>query len=104
MRELLKTVKDSGRTRLRDLSNSIKDDDYNLWMEEKKKIERQIEELDRAEFSASIGCRLCGRQDLDLVFNPCNGQWYCEDCYTFNQEGYKKDPHPYEPDWRKLYP
>ena len=104
MRELLKAAHNSEWWKLRNLSNSINKSDYNLWMEETKRIERQIEELDRALFRTPIGCRLCGRQDLDLVFNPCNSHWYCEDCYTFNQEGFKKDPHPYEPDWRKLYP
>jgi len=104
MRELLKAAQVSERRRLRDKSASIKINDFDLWMIEKKKIERQIEELDRAEFRAPIGCRVCGRQDLDLVFNPCNTQWFCEGCYTFNQEAYKKDPHPYGLDWKDLYP
>jgi hypothetical protein len=104
MRELLKAVKDSERTRLCEVSDSIEKSNYNLWLEEKNRIERQIEELDRSGFRAPIGCRLCGRQDLDLVFNPCDNVWYCEECYAFNQEYYKNNPHPYEPDWRKLYP
>ena len=104
MRELLKAAKDSERIRLRDMSNSVDIDNFELKNQEENRIERIIEKLDRAEFRSPIGCRLCGRQDLDLVFNPCNSRWYCEDCYTFNQEGFKKDPHPYEPDWRKLYP
>ena len=104
MRELLKAAQTSERRRLREMSNIIDIEDYELRGKEEVRIERLIEELDRARRSAPIGCRVCGRQDLDLVFNPCNSQWYCEVCYTFNQEGYKKDPHPYEPDWRKLYP
>lgn len=104
MREMLKAAQVSESRRLRDLSNSLKVDDFSLWMDEKKRLEEQIEGLVRARRRAPIGCRVCGRQDLDLVFNPCSNQWYCEGCYTFNQEYYKKNPHPYELDWRKLYP
>ena len=104
MRELLKAAQISERRELRDKSNSVDIDDFNLRMKEEDKIERQIEELDRARHSAPIGCRVCGRQDLDLVFNPCSGKWFCEGCYKFNQEYYKENPHPCEPDWRKLYP
>ena len=104
MRKLLKASLVSERRKLREISSLIEIDDIDLWVAEKKKIERQIEELDRAGFRAPLGCRLCGCQNLDLVFNPCNSQWFCERCYTFNQEDYKREPHPYEPDWRKLYP
>lgn len=104
MRELLKAAQVSERRRLRKLSHSISDSDLNSWLAEKKKIERLIEELDRNRRAAPIGCRVCGRQDLDLVFNPFGSEWFCEGCYTFNQEYYKKNPHPWEPDWRKLYP
>lgn len=104
MRELLKNAKDSERRRLREMSDSVDEKDYNYWMERKKEIERQIEELDRSRFRAPISCRLCGRQDLDLVFNPCDSVWYCEGCYAFNQEYYKKNPHSFERDWSKIYP
>ena len=104
MRELLKAAQVSERRRLRDKSNSVKIKDFDLRMKEEDRIERQIEELERVRRSSPIGCRVCGRLDLDLVFNPYSSQWYCEGCYTFNQEYYKKNPHPYEPDWRKLYP
>jgi hypothetical protein len=104
MRELLKAAQTTERRRLRDLSNSINFEDFELKCREENRIERMIEELDRTRRSSPIGCRICGRQDLDLVFNPYGSEWYCENCYTFNQEYYKKNPHPYEPDWRKLYP
>lgn len=104
MREVLRTAVDSEVKRLNSMSKSVEDSDYDLWIEEKSKIARLVEGLVRARRGSPIGCRLCARHDLDLVFNPCNSQWYCEECYTFNQEGYKKDPHPYEPDWRKLFP
>ncbi len=104
MRELLKAAKSSEEKKLWEMSSSLDIEDYSLWMKEKKKIANQIRELDRAEFRAPISCRLCDRKDLDLVFNPCSSEWYCEGCYTFNQEYYKNNPHPYEPDWRKIYP
>jgi len=98
MRELLKNAQTTERRGLREFSN------FGLGIEKENEVERQIEELDRARRHAPIGCRVCGRQDLDLVFNPSSSQWYCEGCYTFNQEAYKKNPHPYEPDWRKIFP
>lgn len=104
MRELLKAAQTTERRRLREFSNSLDIKAFELKIEEENRVERQIEELDRARRSSPIGCRVCGRQDLDLVFNPCSNQWYCEGCYTFNQEAYKKNPHPYEPDWRKIFP
>ena len=104
MREVLKAAQTSEVRRLRDLSNSLKTGDFKFWFNEKKRLEAQIDELIRARRRAPIGCRVCGRQDLDLIFNPCSSQWYCEGCYNFNQESYKKNPYPYEPDWRKLYP
>lgn len=104
LRELLKAAQVSEGRRLRNKSNSVNIKDFNLRTKEEDRIERQIEELVRARRAAPIGCRVCGRLDLDLVFNPCSSQWYCEGCYTFNQEYYKKNPHPCEPDWKKLYP
>lgn len=104
MRELLKAAQVSEMRKLRDKSNSVNIKDLNLRIKEEDRIERQIEELVRARRRSPIGCRVCGRQDLDLIFNPCSNQWYCEGCYTFNQEYYKENPHPWEPDWRKLYP
>jgi len=104
MREMLKAAQISEGRRLRELSESLEIDDFSLWLDKKKRIEEQIDELVRARRRAPIGCRVCGRQDLDLVFNPCSSQWYCEGCYTFNQESYKKNPHPYEQDWKKFYP
>lgn len=104
MRELLKAVQESKVSKLRDISNSVNIKDFSLRIKEEDRIERQIEELERARRRSPIGCRVCGRQDLDLIFNPYGGEWFCEGCYTFNQEYYKKNPHPWEPDWRKLYP
>ena len=104
MRELLKAVQNSEIDKLRDISNSVNIKDFNLRIKEEDRIERQIAELERARHRSPIGCRVCGRQDLDLIFNPYGNEWFCEGCYTFNQEYYKKNPHPWEPDWRKLYP
>jgi len=107
MRELLKEMHSSERGRLYDQIVLIRNDealDIGTKIKEKDIIRKQIGELDRARFHAPIGCCICGRQDLDLVFNPYGSEWYCESCYAFNQDYYKKNPHPYEPDWRKLYP
>ena len=104
MRELLKTAQESEVNKLREISNSVDIEDFFLRIKEKDRIERQIEELERVRHRSPIGCRVCGRQDLDLIFNPYGSEWFCEGCYTFNQEYYKKNPHPWEPDWRKLYP
>ena len=104
MRKLLKAAQESEIRRLRDKSNSVDIKDFNLRIKEEDRIERQIEELIRARRRSPIGCRVCGRQDFDLIYNPYGSEWLCEGCYTFNQEYYKKNPHPWEPDWRKLYP
>jgi hypothetical protein len=104
MREVLKAVQVSEVRKLRVQSNSIETENFIFKTEEEYKIEKKIEELIRARRRAPIGCRLCGRQDLDLIFNPYGSEWFCEGCYAFNQEYYKENPHPYEPDWRKLYP
>ena len=104
LRELLKEAYSSERGWLHDQIAEIDIDDFDLKIKEEDKLHKQIEELDRARRRAPLGCRVCGRQDLDLIFNPCSSQWYCEGCYTFNQEYYKKNPHPWEPDWRKHYP
>ncbi len=104
LRELLKEAHSFERGWLHDQIAEIDIDDFDLKIKEEDKIHKQIEELDRARHRAPIGCCVCGRQDLDLVFNPYGSQWYCEGCYTFNQEYYKKNPHPWEPDWRKHYP
>jgi len=104
MRKLLKAAYNAGWRNMHDQIGSIIIDDFDLKIKEEDKIHKQIEELGRALDRAPIGCRVCGRQDLDLVFNPCSSQWYCESCYTSNQEYYKKNPHPYEPDWKRIYP
>ncbi|NVM19193.1 MAG: hypothetical protein HWN80_15880 [Candidatus Lokiarchaeota archaeon] len=104
MRELLKIAYNSEWQSMHDQIDSININDFDLKIKNEDKIHRQIEELERARFRAPIGCRVCGRQDLDLVFNPCSIQWYCEGCYSFNQESYKKNPHPEGIDWRKIYP
>jgi hypothetical protein len=107
MRELLKETHHARAMALYDQIALIRNDealDIDAKIKKKDTIRKQIGELDRARHRAPIGCCLCGRQDLDLVFNPYGSEWYCEACYTFNQEYYKKNPHPYEPDWRKIYP
>ena len=59
LREILKTAQVSEGRRLRDLSNSLEVDDFEAWLDKKKKIEEQINELVRARRRAPIGCRVC---------------------------------------------
>jgi hypothetical protein len=55
---------------------------------------------------APLGCGVCGTHAIedDLKYNEYNHEWFCEVCYTENQEYYKKNPHPWLPCWKKLYP
>lgn len=104
LRRLLKAAYRSERDRLHSQISLLRIGNSNLRMAEEDKIHKQIEKLDRARYSAPLGCCVCGRLDLDLLFNQFGKEWYCEGCYNFNQEYYKKNPHPYLPDWRKHYP
>ena len=92
MRKLLMSAYNAEYQKLHDQIDLIRINNFNLRVKEEDKVHKLIEELDRARRSAPIGCRVCGRQDLDLVYNPCGSEWYCESCYTFNQEYYKKNP------------
>jgi hypothetical protein len=61
-----------------------------LSLEEKENVNHEIylkSEILRGSFNRSvIHCRLCGRRDLDLIYNPVLNAWYCEPCYAFNQK------------------
>ncbi|KKM07094.1 hypothetical protein LCGC14_1737380 [marine sediment metagenome] len=89
-----------------ELRKTLIDSNYGKTNEEKINAiyvtEKKIRDLDRAYLHGPHGCRLCGRRDLDLTYNPGNTTWYCESCHKFNQDYYKK--HPEEGDWRELYP
>ena len=59
--------------------------DYAEKKEKNLKIHFESEKL-KHHFSRSVvHCKLCGRRDLDLIYNPVLNAWYCESCYTFNQ-------------------
>ena len=70
------------------------------------KLDEEEKLLGEAYWSAPLGCAVCGTQAIedDLKFNRYNRQWFCEPCYTANQEYYKKNPHPWLPNWKALYP
>ncbi len=77
--------------------------------EREKEIAKLGEEeklLGEAYWSAPLGCAVCGTGAIedDLKFNRFNRQWFCEICYNENQEYYKKNPHPWLPNWKTLYP
>ena len=62
--------------------------------------------LRRAYREAPLGCAVCGTGAIkeDLKYNEYNREWFCEVCYSENQEYYKKNPHPWLPCWKGLYP
>jgi len=51
-----------------------------------KKYYRESQKLKSAFLRSSTGCRVCGKRDVDLVYNPVLNTWFCEDCYAFNQK------------------
>ena len=59
-------------------------------IEEMQQISWKIQSLDRAADKHPIGCTLCGDREADLIYNPNDSSWYCERCYTFQQEEYRK--------------
>lgn len=107
LRTLLRLVWQNQRGELYDQIEAIRHNDsldLNIKIQKKDQIREKIRVLDHVYLHGPHGCRLCGRRDLDLTYNPRDSTWYCESCYEFNQSYYKKHPHPEEPDWRKLYP
>ena len=66
------------------------DQDTSLsFAEKKKKTQKTYQESEKLmqSFGRSVvHCSLCGRRDLDLIYNPVLNAWYCEACYTFNQK------------------
>ena len=98
LRTLLRLVWEKQTSELHEIFMNT-DDEKTMY-----EIEKKIKALDHSYLHGPHGCRLCGRRDLDLTYNPRDSTWYCESCYEFNQSYYKKHPHPEEPDWRKLYP
>ncbi len=107
LRTLLRLVWEKKTLELHDQIDAIYDDkslDYEARKPKIRQIKEKIKALDFAYKRAPHGCCVCGRREPDLTYNPCDSTWYCEDCYEFNQSYYKRNPHPYEPDWRRLYP
>jgi hypothetical protein len=71
-------------------------------IEKKDEISKKIKALTNSLHRAPIGCRVCGHLERDLTYIPAFDTWYCEPCYLFNQDYYKR--HPEEADWKALYP
>ena len=107
LRTLLRLVWQKQRRSLYDKIKEIRRDkslDYESKKPKIRLIKEKIKSLDYAYKRAPHGCCVCSRREPDLTYNPCDSSWYCESCYEFNQSYYKRNPHPYEHDWRKLYP
>jgi len=49
-------------------------------------IYQESQKLNLAYLHSIIGCRVCGKADVDLIYNPVLNTWYCERCYNFNQK------------------
>lgn len=69
-------------------------------------LREELRALKSARREAPLGCCVCGTNAIedDLRYNEYSHEWYCEMCYNVNQEYYKKNPHPWLPCWKKLYP
>ena len=69
--------------------DTVRHDESLNYAEKKEKNLRIYFESEKLKlhFSRSVvHCSLCVRRDLDLVYNPVLNTWYCEPCYTFNQQ------------------
>lgn len=96
LRNLLRQAFEDHSSRLDELIEKIRYDE-SLEYEVKKRRIQQIyqegEELKRAFLHSVVGCRLCGKTELDLIYNPVLNTWFCEGCYEFNREG-QEDLYP----------
>jgi len=105
LRTLLALVWDK---QVSELYDKIKEIDYDSSIDLKSKIilqdqvREKIRALRRLYDKSPIGCRVCGNRDHDLTYVPALDTWYCEPCYDFNQDYYKR--HPEEADWKIIYP
>ena len=93
MSELYDKIKEIDHEDSLDLESKIHEQDQ---------IRKKISALKRIYHQSPISCRVCGNQDRDLTYVPAFYTWYCESCYLFNQDYYKR--HPEEADWKVLYP
>ena len=83
LRTLLRLVWQEQKSELHEIFMNTNDEKIMNEIEEKIKV------LDHAYLHGPHGCRLCGRQDLDLTYNPVFDTWYCESCYEFNRKGHE---------------
>ena len=92
LRNLLRQAVEDHSSRLHEQINKIRYDKSLEYEVKKKKIQQiyqKSEELKRAFLHSVVGCRLCGKTELDLIFNPVLNTWYCEGCYEFNRKGHE---------------
>jgi len=89
LRNLLRQVFEDQDNRKFEQIRSVSSNSALSYEERKKRIQKLYQEsetLRRAYHHSVLGCRVCGRRDLDLIFNPILNKWYCKGCYDFNQE------------------
>jgi len=70
-----------------DLIHSDSTLDYEVRRKRVEILYQESEKLRSAYHHSVGGCKVCGRRDLDLVYNPILNKWYCEECYEFNRKG-----------------
>ncbi len=81
LRNLLKKAFNDHYSRYFKQEDAIRNDSSLSYDEKKKKcteIENRSEKFYIAFIHSLIGCRLCGKTDLDLVYNPILDTWYYE--------------------------
>ena len=89
LRNLLKQVYNERILGYYEQLDAIRDDSSLSYDEKERKcneIYQEIQKLDLIYIRSPIRCRLCGKTDLDLVYNPILITWHCERCYNFNQK------------------
>jgi len=105
LRTLLSLVWDKQVSDLYDqIEVIINDDSLDLETKiyRKDRVRKKIADLNSIYDRSPIGCRVCRNRDRDLTYVPALDTWYCEPCYEFNQDYYKR--HPKETDWEEIYP
>ena len=89
LRNLLYQAFDDYHSRFSEMikaNNSNKSLSYKEQRKLNLKLNYQQTKLREAYSHSVVGCRVCGKRDVDLVYNPVLNAWFCEDCYAFNKK------------------
>lgn len=93
LRNLLRQAFEDHSSRLHKQIERIRADSSLKYEDRKGKIlqiYQEKQELKRAFLHSVAGCGLCGKTELDLIYNPILNKWFCEGCYEFNREGHEE--------------